>query len=141
MSTTLEDVWAEMAYEDYARDEYETQLISQAIEDLSKEEAPLVPTDDEIEELSQSQARIKALNESLAARGLTITITPGKKGSLQVEVDGEKLEDGRLKATGAESVSVTAADLGKVAVKAAPRSELVATAWMKAPKLSPLNRV
>lgn len=92
--------------------------ITKKIEDLSKEEAPLVPTDDEIEELSQSQTRIEALNESLAARGLTITITPGKKGSLQVEVDGEKLEDGRLKATGAESVSVTAPDLGKVAVKA-----------------------
>jgi len=92
--------------------------ITKKIEDLSKDEAPLVPTDDEIEKLSQSQARIEALKESLAARGLTITITPGKKGSLQVEVDGEKLEDGRLKATGAESVSVTAPDLGKVAVKA-----------------------
>ncbi len=66
--------------------------ITKKIEDLSKEEAPLVPTDDEIEKLSQSQARIEALKESLAARGLTITITPGKKGSLQVEVDGEKLD-------------------------------------------------
>jgi len=92
--------------------------ITKKIERLSKEEAPLVPTDDEVEKLSQSQARIEALKESLAARGLTVTITPGKTGSLQVEVDGEKLEGGRLKATGAESVNVAAPDFGKVAVKA-----------------------
>ncbi|MBN2331043.1 MAG: SMC family ATPase [Candidatus Aenigmarchaeota archaeon] len=92
--------------------------ITTKIEKLSKEEAPVVPTEDEIEKLSNSLARIEALKESLAMRGLTVTVTPGKKGSLQVEVDGKNLEDGRLKDTGAESVSVTAPELGKVDVTA-----------------------
>jgi DNA repair exonuclease SbcCD ATPase subunit len=92
--------------------------ITRKIEALSKKEAPLVPAAKEMEKLGQDQARIEALKENLAARGLTVTVTPGKKGSLQVEVDGEKLKNGRLKETAADGVSVTAPDLGKVVVKA-----------------------
>jgi len=92
--------------------------INEKIEGLRKDEAPLVPANEEIEKLSQSQMRIEALKESLTARGLAVTVTPGKKGSLEVEVDGEKLKDGRSNATGTESVSVGAPDLGKVAIKA-----------------------
>lgn len=92
--------------------------ISEKIESLRKNELPLVPTDKETEELSQSQMRIEALKESLAARGLAVTVTPGEKGSLEVEVDGERLKDGRLNATGTESVSVRAPGFGEVTVKA-----------------------
>jgi len=92
--------------------------IDKKIEDLRKSVLPLVPANDEIEKLTQSQTRIEALKESLAARGLTVTVTPGEKGSLKVKVDGERLKAGRLNATGTESVSVGAPGLGKVAVKA-----------------------
>lgn len=92
--------------------------ITKRIESLSKKQALLVPSGKEIEKLYQDQTRIEVLEENLAARGLMVTVTPGKKGSLQVEVDGEKLKNGRLKETGAESVSVTSTDLGKVVVQA-----------------------
>jgi len=92
--------------------------ISEKNESLRKNELPLVATDKEIEELTQSQMRIEALKESLAARGLAVTVTPGEKGSLEVEVDGERLKDGRSNATGTESVSVGAPGFGEVTVKA-----------------------
>ena len=92
--------------------------ISEKIKSLRKNELPLVPTDKEIEKLSQSQMRIEVLKESLTARGLAVTVRPGEKGSLEVEVDGERLKAGRLDATGTESVDVGAPGLGKVTVKA-----------------------
>src|SRR2546425_6881748 len=39
MTMTMDDIVAEMAYDDYARDEYESQLINDAIDNLSKENA------------------------------------------------------------------------------------------------------
>jgi len=92
--------------------------ISKKIESLRKDEVSLVPTDKEIEKLIQSQMRIDALNESLTAKGLAVTVTPGEKGSLDVHVDGEKLKRGRLSAIGTESVSVGTPGWGEVAVKA-----------------------
>ncbi len=92
--------------------------INGQIESLRKNEVPLVPTGKEIEKLSQSQMRIEALKENLAAKGLGVTVTHGKKGSLEVEIDGERLKSERLSATGTESVSVGAPGLGKVTVKA-----------------------
>jgi len=94
------------------------ETISGKIERLRKSQVPSVPTSKEVEELSQNQTRIEALKESLAARGLAVTVTPGKKGSLEVEVDGERLEPGSLTTMGTESVRVEAPDLGKVTVKA-----------------------
>jgi len=92
--------------------------LDKKIESLREREVPIVPTSKEVEGLIQSQSRIEALRESLKARGLAVSITPGKKGALEVEVDGERIKDGKLTATGTESVSVASPSLGKVTVKA-----------------------
>jgi DNA repair exonuclease SbcCD ATPase subunit len=92
--------------------------INAEIERLRQDEIPIVPGDDEINKIIQSKTRIEALNESLAAHGLSITITPGNQGSLSVEVDGERIKHGKLTATGTQSVSVGAPGLGMVTVKA-----------------------
>jgi DNA repair exonuclease SbcCD ATPase subunit len=92
--------------------------INQEIETLRHSEIAIVPTDDEITEIIQSQMRIEALNESLAVHGLSIHIIPGDRGLLSVEVDGEKIKQGKLTATGTQSVSVGAPGLGMVTVRA-----------------------
>ncbi|MGB7292526.1 MAG: AAA family ATPase [Thermodesulfobacteriota bacterium] len=94
------------------------QELDKKVESLREREVPIVPTSKEVEELIQSQSRIEALRESLKARGLAVSITPGKKGALEVEVDGERIKDGKLTATGTESVSVASPGLGKVTVNA-----------------------
>jgi len=93
-------------------------LLDDKIKSLREKEVPITPTNKEVENLIQSQTRIEALKESLTARGLAINVTPGEKGSLEVEVDGEGLKDGKLTATGTERVSIGAPGLGKVTVKA-----------------------
>jgi len=95
-----------------------TNDINEKIESLREKEVPITPADKEVEKLIQSQAQIEALKESLTARGLVVNVTSGEKGSLEVEVDGERIKDGKLTATGTESVSVGAPGLGKVTVKA-----------------------
>ena len=92
--------------------------IDKKIEDLRKKEVPIVPTNKEIDRLIKSQTDIEVLKESLKARGLAVNVEPGKNGSLDVEVDGEKIKNEKLTATGTESVSVGAPSLGKVTVKA-----------------------
>jgi len=93
-------------------------LLDEKIERMREKEVPIVPTGKEIENLIQNQTRVEALKESLTARGLAINVAPGGKGSLKVEVDGERLKDGRVTATGTERVSVGAPGLGKVTIKA-----------------------
>jgi len=93
-------------------------VLDDQIESLREKEVPTTPTNKEIEKLIQSQTRIEALKESLTARGLAVNVTPGEKGSLEVEVDGERIKGGKLTATGTESVSAGAPSLGKVTVKA-----------------------
>lgn len=92
--------------------------IGRKIESLRKKEVPIAPASREVEKLIQSRSRIDALRESLKATGLTANITPGKRGSLEVEVDGETIGGKKLTATGTESVSVSSPGLGKVIVKA-----------------------
>ena len=92
--------------------------IGKKIEDLRKKEVPIVPTNKEIDRLIKTQTDIEVLKESLKARGLAVNVEPGKNGSLDVEVDGEKIKNKKLTATGTESVSVGAPSLGKVTVKA-----------------------
>ncbi len=93
-------------------------VIDDQIESLREKEVLITPTDKEVEKLIQSQTRIEALKESLTARGLAVNVTPGEKGSLEVEVDGEIIKDEKLTTTGTESVSVGAPGLGRVTVKA-----------------------
>ena len=64
--------------------------IDKKVESLIKKEVPIVPTNKEIEKLIQSQIQTEVLKESLKARGLAVNVKPGEKGSLEVEVDGEK---------------------------------------------------
>jgi len=85
---------------------------------LRQQEIAVVPTSDEIVKLRKSDARIKALQETLAEIGLGIALSPGTEGSLDVMVDGEILEAGRLSATGIESVRISTPCLGHVVVKA-----------------------
>ena len=93
-------------------------VLDDQIESLTEKEAPIMPINKEVEKLIQSQTRIEALKQSLTARGLAVNVTPGEKGSLEVEVDGERIKDGKLTATGTERVSVGAPGLGRVTVKA-----------------------
>lgn len=92
--------------------------IEERVQSLRDKEIAVVPSSKEIEELRKCHAQIQALTESMSVRGLAIHVTPGNKGSLKVEVDGEKLRHGMLSATGTESVSVGAPGLGTVLVKA-----------------------
>jgi len=92
--------------------------INGKIEELRKKEAPIAPTDREVNKLTQNQIKLETLRESLMISGLAVDIVYGKEGSLQVEVDGEKIEDGITTTTGTESVSVESPGLGKVTVRA-----------------------
>jgi len=92
--------------------------INEKIEKLREKKVQIIPNDDKIEEILQGQTRIATLEENLAAKGLAVEITPGKKGSLKVEVDGERIKGKILSTTGTESVSVGATGLGKVTVHA-----------------------
>jgi len=94
------------------------ETITREIENLRSNQVALAPSTDEVEEIGRTQTRIEVLKASLAARGLAVTISPGEKGSLGVEVDGEKLEAGALNASGTTSVRVVAPHLGEVTVKA-----------------------
>jgi len=88
------------------------------IEELRQREAPISPTDREINKLTKDQTRIETLRENLTTSGLTVDIVYGEEGSLQIEVDGEIVEDGTINTTGTESVNVEAPGLGKVTVRA-----------------------
>jgi len=92
--------------------------INTEIESLKEKEVPLVPTDKEIDSLVQKHTQMEVLKESLKASGISVSIAYGEKGSLEVEVDGEKLKDGEITATGTESVKVKSPDLGEVTVRA-----------------------
>jgi hypothetical protein len=48
----------------------------------------------------------------LKERGLSVKISPGDKGSLEVVVDGERIKLGESSATGTEVVNVGAPGLG-----------------------------
>src|SRR3990172_7927492 len=93
-------------------------VLDEKLENLRKKEVLIVPTSEEIEKLIQSQIKIEALSQSIETRGLAVSVTPGKKGSLEVEIDGQSIKDGKLTGTGTESVSVASPGLGKVTVKA-----------------------
>jgi len=92
--------------------------INTEIESLKEKEVPLVPTDKEIDSLVQKHTQMNVLKESLKASGISVSIAYGEKGSLGVEVDGEKLSNGEITATGTESVKVKSTDFGEVTVKA-----------------------
>jgi DNA repair exonuclease SbcCD ATPase subunit len=93
-------------------------VLDSKIESLKKKEVLITPTNKEMEKFIQNQTRIKALKESLIARGLAVAIKPGEEGSLDVKVDGEKIKDGKLITTGTECVTVSSPRLGKVTIKA-----------------------
>jgi hypothetical protein len=92
--------------------------IEQEIETLRKNEILIFPSDKELRQLLDSQTRIEALGESLKERGLSVKISPGDKGSLEVVVDGLRIKPGESSATGTEVVNVGAPGLGTVTVEA-----------------------
>jgi len=94
------------------------ETIASAIEELRKKQVALWPPSEEVEELGQAQVRIEALKESLATRGFGVTVVPGENGTLDVDVDGERLEAVAVSACGAESVRVGTPGLGEVVVRA-----------------------
>jgi len=92
--------------------------LNNRIKRLREKEISVVPTDEELEDLRKSQSQIEVLKESMTARGLAVSVKPGREGSLNVEIDGERLKDKVLSAIGTETVSVRAPNLGKVVVSA-----------------------
>jgi exonuclease SbcC len=90
--------------------------INVEIETLRKKEIPLIPTDKEIDSLIQKQIQMEVSSENLRVSGISVSVVYGEKGSLEVEVDGEKLSDGEMTAT--ESVKVKSPGLGEVTIKA-----------------------
>lgn len=93
-------------------------VIDTEVESLMAKTLPLVPSNKEIETLRQSQTKIEILTQSLGAGGLVVGITPGKRGTLSVEVDGQKVEKGTVDAVGAETVTVGASGFGKATITA-----------------------
>jgi len=92
--------------------------LDKKIKGLREKKILIAPANKEVNELIKSQMRIEALKESLKLRGLGVNVTPGKEGSLEVEVDGERIKDGKLNATGTERVSVSSQRMGKVTIEA-----------------------
>lgn len=92
--------------------------INEDIENLRKKETPLIPTDKEIDSLRQKQMQIEVLKDNIKTNGISVSVVSGEKGSLDIEIDGEKLNDGIFTATATESVKVKSNGLGEVIVKA-----------------------
>jgi len=78
----------------------------------------LVPTKKNLETLKQSQTKLEVLKENLQSGGLTVSIVPGERGTLSVNVDGERIEEGTLNAVGTDTVMVEAPRLGKAIIAA-----------------------
>uniref|UniRef100_A0A7C4M109 Endonuclease GajA/Old nuclease/RecF-like AAA domain-containing protein n=1 Tax=candidate division CPR3 bacterium TaxID=2268181 RepID=A0A7C4M109_UNCC3 len=92
--------------------------INEEIESLRKKEIPLVPTDKEINNLIQKQIEIEVLRENLKTSGISVSVIHGEKGSLDVEVDGEKLGGDDITAIAIESVKIKSSGLGEVTIMA-----------------------
>jgi uncharacterized protein with GYD domain len=90
--------------------------INDDIETLKKKEFPITPTDKEIGSLIQKQIHIEVLRDNLKISGISVSVVYGEKGSLDVEVDGEKLDN--AEATATENVKVKSHGLGEVTIKA-----------------------
>ncbi|MEK7400025.1 MAG: SMC family ATPase [Candidatus Poribacteria bacterium] len=90
--------------------------INEEIEVLKKREIPIIPTDKEIDSLIQKQIHIEVLRENLKVSGISVSVIYGESGSLEVEVDGEKLSD--REATATENVKVKSYGLGEITIKA-----------------------
>lgn len=78
----------------------------------------VVPNNKELEILKKNQTKIEVLKENLQAGGLTVSIVPGERGTLSVDVDGKNIEDGTLHAVGIDTVTVEAPRLGKATITA-----------------------
>ncbi|MCH8286037.1 hypothetical protein IIB79_05840, partial [candidate division KSB1 bacterium] len=115
-------LWAkfdiEKKIEDLKKRLMRIEKIDDQIESFRKKEISNVPTDLEIQDFIKWQIQIEVLKESLIDKGLGVRITPGVKGSLEVEIDGEKITDKKFTATGTESVSISSPNLGNVIVTA-----------------------
>ena len=115
-------MWAkfdiEKKIEDLKKRLMRIEKIDDQIESFRKKEISNVPTDLEIQDFIKWQIQIEVLKESLIDKGLGVRITPGVKGSLEVEIDGEKITDKKFTATGTESVSISSPNLGNVIVTA-----------------------
>jgi DNA repair protein SbcC/Rad50 len=92
--------------------------IDQKITALREKILLIVPTKKELEKLKESQTKIEVLKESLQSGGLTVSIVPGKRGTLSVSVDGENIKKETLCAVGTETISVEAPRLGKAIITA-----------------------
>lgn len=90
--------------------------INKELETLREKEAALIPTDKEIDSLIHNQMQMEILRENLKVSGISVSVAHGEKGSLEVEIDGEKLSSGEATAT--ESVKVKSPGLGEVTIKA-----------------------
>jgi len=91
--------------------------LDEKLEELRSKEKPLLITQKDLEELDRNQIQIKILKERLTESGLYVTINPGEKDNLSVEVDGNKIKDQKT-ATGTQNVKVFYEDLGEVNVSA-----------------------
>lgn len=92
--------------------------IERLLENFRNKTTHIFPENTEIEDLVENQAQVEILKKNLKERGLSVRITPGEKGSLNVELDGKKMSDKELSGIGTKMVLVDAQDLGSVSVKA-----------------------
>jgi DNA repair exonuclease SbcCD ATPase subunit len=92
--------------------------IDEKIAALREKTLLLVPTNKELETLKQSQTKIEVLKENLQSGGLTVSIVPGERGTLSVNIDGDSIEEGTLNAVGTETVTVEAPRLGRAIITA-----------------------
>jgi exonuclease SbcC len=93
-----------------------TSKINEEMETLRKKEIVITPTDKEIDNIVQKQIQMEMLKDNLKVSGISVSVVNGETGSLEVEVDGEKLSD--EEATATEIVKVKSPGLGEVAIKA-----------------------
>lgn len=74
-------------------------------------------TEAELERLLKRKIQIDALTNGLSEVGLRVKVFPGEKQSLDVNVDGVKLENA-LEATGTNEITVSSKDSGEVRISA-----------------------
>jgi DNA repair exonuclease SbcCD ATPase subunit len=92
--------------------------IENEIKQLRAKVKTVLVTKKELSVLTKSNIQIAALTQVLTDVGLNVSVSPGKKGALRVDIDGQQIDKAVTEATGTHEVVVYSADFGKVTIYA-----------------------
>ncbi len=92
--------------------------IENQIKEIRAKIKTTIITKKELEKLTEDEIKISTLTKGLSDVGLNVIVSPGKKGTLNVNVDGKKLEKTITETTGTNEIIVYAEDFGRVTIHA-----------------------